>query len=149
TMSSPAASCALMIAATASRYCSRNSESSKAALKERPSRLRSNHNGRGYDPVIAVGRIMSRVVFSIAPPHSAGHPRGSGGPEPQAMCWLLWIPAFAGMTRVWPSMAVEDRLRQQCRDDIIRHIDDIRDAQIDRNRADHIGLLAAEPALPQ
>ena len=34
-------------------------------LNERPPRLASNHNGRGYDPVIAVGRIMSRVVVSI------------------------------------------------------------------------------------
>src|ERR1700756_5429500 len=64
-MSRPAASCALMTAATASRYCSRNNESPSADLNDRPSRLRSNHKGRGYDPVIAVGNIMSRVVFSI------------------------------------------------------------------------------------
>ena len=40
-------SCASMIAATASRYCSRNSESPSAALNDRPSRLLSNHKGRG------------------------------------------------------------------------------------------------------
>src|SRR5277367_2621248 len=66
TMSSPAASCALMIAATASRYCSRNSESPSADLNDRPPRLASYHKGRGYEPVIAVGITMSRVVFSIA-----------------------------------------------------------------------------------
>src|ERR1700760_2211938 len=64
-MSRPAASCALMIAATASRYCSRNSDSPSADLNERPSRLRSNHSGRGYDPVIAVGNIMFCVTLSI------------------------------------------------------------------------------------
>src|SRR5215831_12495027 len=64
-MSSPAASCALMIAATASRYCSRNSESPSAALNDRPPRLASYHNGRGYDPVMAVGSTMPRVVFNI------------------------------------------------------------------------------------
>ncbi len=41
-----------------------------AALNERPSRLASYHNGRGYDPVIAVGSTMSRVVFSIVLPPS-------------------------------------------------------------------------------
>src|SRR5947209_16518837 len=65
-MSSPAASCALMIAATASRYCSRNSESPIIVLNERPLRFASYHNGRGYEPVIAVGNTMSRVVVSIA-----------------------------------------------------------------------------------
>src|ERR1700760_460337 len=68
-MSRPAASCALMIAATASRYCSRNSDSPSADLKERPSRLRSNHSGRGYEPVIAVGSIMFWVTESIGPSH--------------------------------------------------------------------------------
>src|SRR5262249_1785122 len=65
-MSGPAASCALMTAATASRYCSRNIESPIAALNERPSRFWSYHSGRGYDPVIAVGMTMSRVVLSMA-----------------------------------------------------------------------------------
>src|SRR5437879_12673544 len=65
-MSSPAASCALMIAATASRYCSRNSESPIIVLNERPLRFASYHKGRGYDPVIAVGNTMSRVVVNIA-----------------------------------------------------------------------------------
>src|ERR1051325_3559024 len=64
-MSRPAASCALMMAATASRYCSRKSESPSIVLNERPCRLESYHKGRGYDPVIAVGRIMSFVVVSI------------------------------------------------------------------------------------
>jgi hypothetical protein len=56
-----------MIAATA-----RNSESPSAALNDRPPRLASNYKGRGHDPVIAVGMIMSRVVFSIGvlPPSS-------------------------------------------------------------------------------
>src|SRR5258706_4623337 len=65
-MSSPAASWALMMQATASVYCSRNMVSPIAALNERPFRLRSNHSGRGYDPVIAVGSTRSRVVLSIA-----------------------------------------------------------------------------------
>src|SRR6266851_1299901 len=64
-MSRPAASCALMTQATASRYCSRNIESPSAALKDLPPRLSSNHSGRGYDPVIAVGSIRSRVTLSI------------------------------------------------------------------------------------
>ena len=55
-----------MIAATASRYCSRNSESPIIVLNERPFRFASYHKGRGYDPVIAVGNTMSRVVVSIA-----------------------------------------------------------------------------------
>src|SRR6185295_12755093 len=33
---------------------------------DRPRRLSSNQSGRGYDPVIAVGNIRSRVTFSIA-----------------------------------------------------------------------------------
>src|SRR2546421_6007757 len=66
-MSSPAASCALMTAATASRYCSRNSDSPSADLNDLPLRFMSNHSGRGYDPVIAVGSIMSCVTVSIAP----------------------------------------------------------------------------------
>ena len=44
-------------------------------LNERPSRLASNHSGRGYDPVIAVGRTMSRVVVSIARSRSVSLPR--------------------------------------------------------------------------
>jgi hypothetical protein len=54
------------MAATASRYCSRNKESPSASLNERPPRLASYHKGRGYDPVIAVASFMSRVVVSIA-----------------------------------------------------------------------------------
>ena len=34
-------------------------------MNDRPPRLASYHNGRGYDPVIAVGKTISRVVFSI------------------------------------------------------------------------------------
>src|SRR3982751_5181633 len=64
-MSRPAASCALMTAATASMYCSRNKDSPSAALNDRPLKLMSNQSGRGYEPVIAVGRIKSLVVFSI------------------------------------------------------------------------------------
>src|ERR1700682_2146636 len=64
-MSSPAAACALITAATASRYCSRNKESPIADLNERPFKLASYHNGRGYEPVIAVGNTMSRVVVSM------------------------------------------------------------------------------------
>jgi hypothetical protein len=50
-------SCALMIAATASRYGSRNSDSPNADLNDRPFKVRSNHGGRGYEPVLAVGSI--------------------------------------------------------------------------------------------
>src|SRR4051812_13721372 len=76
-MSRPAASCALMIAATESRYCSRNSDSPRADLNDRPFRFMSNHSGRGYDPVIAVGSIMSRVTVSIGlPPGSVEHQHG-------------------------------------------------------------------------
>src|ERR1700750_1616078 len=72
-MSRPARSCALMTAATASRYCSRNSDSPSADLNDRPSRLRSNHSGRGYDPVIAVGSIRFCVTDSMAPSQSNKH----------------------------------------------------------------------------
>jgi hypothetical protein len=65
TMSRPAASCALMTAATASRYCSRNIESPTAALNDWPRRFTSYHSGRGYDPVIAVVRGRSRVTRNI------------------------------------------------------------------------------------
>src|SRR5436309_95314 len=65
TMSRPAASWALMTHATASRYCSRKSESPSADLNERPRRLSLNQSGRGYDPVMAVGSIRSRVTLSI------------------------------------------------------------------------------------
>src|SRR5438445_3884043 len=65
-MSSPAASWALMTHATASRYCSRKIESPSADLNDRPRRLSLNQSGRGYDPVMAVGSIRSRVTFSIA-----------------------------------------------------------------------------------
>ena len=54
-----------MIAATASIYCSRNNDSPSAALNDRPLRLTSNHSGRGYEPVIAVGRTLSRVTVSM------------------------------------------------------------------------------------
>src|SRR2546428_7549022 len=85
-MSRPAASCALMTHATASRYCSRNIESPSAALKERPSRLSSNHSGRGYDPVIAVGSIRSRVTLSIdsssAGARGSPHPKFTAPPRP-------------------------------------------------------------------
>src|SRR3984957_4829727 len=77
-MSRPAASCALMTAATASRYCSRNSDSPSADLNDRPSRLRSNHSGRGYDPVIAVGSIMFCVTVSMSSPEeSVEHQHGA------------------------------------------------------------------------
>src|SRR5499425_2726444 len=64
-MSRPAASWALMMLATASRYCSRNSESPSMDLNDRPLRFASYHSGRGYEPVMAVGSIMSRVTRSI------------------------------------------------------------------------------------
>src|SRR5262245_46181603 len=64
-MSRPAASWALMMQATASRYCSRKIESPRADLKERPCRLSVNQRGRGYEPVIAVGITRSCVTFSI------------------------------------------------------------------------------------
>src|SRR4029434_6673896 len=65
-MSSPAASWSLTMHATASRYCSRKIESPSADLNDRPRRLSSNQSGRGYDPVMAVGSIRSRVTLSIA-----------------------------------------------------------------------------------
>src|SRR5262245_64026239 len=65
-MSSPAASCALITQATASRYCSRNIESPSADLNDRPSRLASYQSGRGYEPVIAVGSIRSWLTRSIS-----------------------------------------------------------------------------------
>src|SRR5881628_3288833 len=75
-----------MTHATASRYCSRNIESPSAALKERPSRLSSNHSGRGYDPVIAVGSIRSRVTLSIdsssAGARGSPHPKLTAPPRP-------------------------------------------------------------------
>src|SRR4029453_8598841 len=70
-MSSPAASWALTMHATASRYCSRKIESPSADLNERPRRLSLNQSGRGYDPVMAVGSIRSRVTFSIGSPSTA------------------------------------------------------------------------------
>src|SRR5215831_465303 len=76
-MSRPAASCSAMMLATASRYCSRNKESPSADLNDRPSRLRSNHSGRGYEPVTVVGRIMSRVTLSTAGLPRAGSERQS------------------------------------------------------------------------
>src|SRR5437660_8383065 len=91
-MSSPAASCALMIAATASRYCSRNSESPSADLNDRPPRLASYHKGRGYDPVIAVGSTMSRVVFNIIRCPSPRHTRESGYPGQMRRLGPLFEP---------------------------------------------------------
>src|SRR5206468_4134821 len=64
-MSSPAASCALMTHATASKYCSRKIESPSADLNDCPRRLSVNQSGRGYDPVIAVGSFRSRVTLSM------------------------------------------------------------------------------------
>src|SRR5262249_60443414 len=64
TMSGPAASCSAMMLATASRYCSRKRESPSADLNDRPERLRSDQSGRGEEPVIVVGRIMSRGTVS-------------------------------------------------------------------------------------
>src|SRR2546428_5613940 len=64
-MSSPAASWALITQATASRYCSRKIDSPIADLNERPCRLSVNQSGRGYEPVMAVGSIRSRVTLSI------------------------------------------------------------------------------------
>src|SRR2546426_1053514 len=64
-MSSPARSWSRMRQATASRYCSRKTESPSASLKARPRSPSVNHWGRGYEPVIVVGRILSRVATSI------------------------------------------------------------------------------------
>src|SRR3954447_13646529 len=92
-MSSPAASCSAMMLATASRYCSRNRLSPSADLNARPSRLRSNQSGRGYEPVMVVGKIMSRVTVSTAglqlmsggSPHEQERHAGGG------LRWLLAI----------------------------------------------------------
>src|SRR5436309_1479796 len=64
-MSSPARSWSRMRQATAARYCSRKTESPSASLKARPRSPSVNHWGRGYEPVIVVGRILSRVATSI------------------------------------------------------------------------------------
>jgi hypothetical protein len=42
-------------------------------LNDRPERLRSNQSGRGYEPVIVVGKIMSRVTVSTAVSEVAAH----------------------------------------------------------------------------
>src|SRR2546427_12079415 len=60
-----------MTHATASRYCSRKSESPSADLNDRPRRLSLNQSGGGYDPVMAVGSIRSCVTLSIDSPDSA------------------------------------------------------------------------------
>src|SRR5439155_9295909 len=60
-----------MTHATASRYCSRKSESPSADLNDRPRRLSLNQSGRGYDPVMAVGSIISCVTLSVDSPDSA------------------------------------------------------------------------------
>src|SRR5262249_18655999 len=64
-MSRPAISCSRVRHATASRYCSRKRESPSASLKPRPRSSSVNQCGRGYDPVIVVGRTRSRVAFSM------------------------------------------------------------------------------------
>src|SRR5262249_28374336 len=92
-MSSPAASWALTMHATASRYCSRKIESPSADLNDRPRRLSVNQSGRGYDPVMAVGSIRSCVTFSIASPGA-----------------LSWCPPFHECHPVAIPRAVGDAL---------------------------------------
>src|SRR5262249_8503248 len=82
-MSRPAASWALTTQATASRYCSRNSESPSADLNERPRRLSVNQSGRGYEPVIAVGSMRSRVTVSIDFLRSSASPECGRRPHPE------------------------------------------------------------------
>src|SRR3954454_350840 len=113
-MSRPAASCALMTAATASRYCSRNKDSPSAALNDRPLKLMSNQSGRGYDPVIAVGSIKLLVVFSIAlPPASrrrsveqtvpgVDSPRQDGSHRPQ----VLSTRQYTGLLTDFPGQLI-------------------------------------------
>src|SRR5262249_36110826 len=83
TMSSPAASWALTTHATASRYCSRNSESPSAALNDRPRRLSVNQSGRGYEPGIAGGSTRSRGTVSIDSSAGSGGPGGGRRLHPE------------------------------------------------------------------
>ena len=61
-------------------------------LDDGPPRLASYHSGPGQDPVIAVGSIMSRVVFSIAGCPSARHTRESGYPGRARILGPLFEP---------------------------------------------------------
>src|SRR5215472_824209 len=67
--------------------------------------------------------------------------------------WVLLAvncPRFRGCVATFGnSVPAEDRLRQECGNDKVRHVDNVGDAQIDGDRADHIGLRAAEAALLQ
>jgi hypothetical protein len=54
-----------MTAATHPDIAPWNNESPSTALNDRPYRFASNYNGRGCAPVIAIGMILSRVVFNI------------------------------------------------------------------------------------
>jgi hypothetical protein len=53
----------MITAAITSRHFSRYSVSPNAGLIDRPCRLASYHKGAEYDPAIAVGMVLSRVVF--------------------------------------------------------------------------------------
>src|SRR5690348_1232103 len=65
-MSSPARSCSLMTTAIASWNFSRKRTSSMQVSSGRPHMHTSNQRGRGYEPVIVLGRIRLAVAVNMA-----------------------------------------------------------------------------------
>src|SRR5579872_2954440 len=65
-MSSPARSCSLITTAIASWNFSRKRTSSMHVSNGRPHMLTSNQRGRGNEPVIVDGSILSAVAVNIA-----------------------------------------------------------------------------------
>ena len=54
-----------------------------------------------------------------------------------------------GGLRTEPSSSVEDRFRQQRRNHVVRNVDHVGNAQVDRDATDDVGLFAAKAALLQ
>src|SRR6185437_10678201 len=71
-MSSPARSCSLMTTAIASWNFSRKRTSSMQVSSGRPHMQTSNQRGRGYEPVIVLGRIRLAVAVNMAKTSGAG-----------------------------------------------------------------------------
>src|SRR5690348_3146379 len=71
-MSSPARSCSLMTTAIASWNFSRKRTSSMQVSSGRPHMHTSNQRGRGYEPVIVLGRIRLAVAVNMAKTSGAG-----------------------------------------------------------------------------
>src|ERR1700730_13382882 len=88
-------------------------------------------------------------VFNIAYSAYCSSPPRKQESRGRAAAGCPGFPLCAGMTGCLFSGAVEDSLWSQCRGDVVGHVDDVGDAQIDGDRADDIGLLAVEPALLQ